>query len=156
MLDFFKTNWLPVLIALIFTGYVVYLVVTKNWPGLRGLAYKIMLQAERVFAAKDGTDRLNFVLGSIYNKYPWIWLILDEDTLKAKLQKWYNIAKDELDDGQINGSINNQSPGSSTIENLTKPYEKIDQQNKDTSPECFIKETLVDKSGVKVAYLNKI
>ena len=89
----------------------IYLVATKNWPGLRLLAYKAMLRVEKVYCDKGGEAKLHLVLVKIYARYPLLDLFMDEITLKKKLQDWFDIAKDELDDGIINDSIKKHPPG---------------------------------------------
>jgi hypothetical protein len=105
MRDFVLSNWLYILIALIFAGYVIYLIATKNWPGLRTLAYGLMLKAERLYAEEDGAGKLDAVIAAIYKRWPLLILIISTESLKKKLQKWYDKAKDKLDDGVINNSI---------------------------------------------------
>lgn len=111
MKNFIIQNWLYIAIILVAAVYIVYLVATKNWPGLRLLAYKAMLRAEKVYREKGGEAKFNLVLAKIYAKYPLIDLLMDEVTLKQKLQDWFDIAKDELDDGMINDSVEKHPPG---------------------------------------------
>jgi hypothetical protein len=103
--EFLIDNWPYLVILLGFLGYVLYLIFTRNWPGLRTFAYMIMLRAEKVYKSKGGEEKLNLVLDKIYEKYPLIDLLMDKGTLKQKLQDWYDIAKDQMDDGEQNGSI---------------------------------------------------
>jgi hypothetical protein len=83
----------------------VYLVVTKQYTTLRVEAFKLMLRAEKVFAAVNGKEKFDLVLTELYDRIPPILkLFVTKESLAVWLQAWYDLAKDWLDDGQVNGS----------------------------------------------------
>ncbi|WP_242835277.1 hypothetical protein [Ruminiclostridium papyrosolvens] len=74
MIEFFTDYWFVVLIAIGFTGYVIYLITKHRWKKLRELAYKMIVQAEQVITGtKKGQERFNAVLSQLYNVMP-LWL----------------------------------------------------------------------------------
>jgi hypothetical protein len=103
MKEFVFQNWFVLLMAIIFVGYVIYLIVSKQWSNLRGLAYALMLQAERIFSDGEGKKKFEAVFDKLYfDLVPaWLRLFVPPDNLKAKLQEWYDLAKDYLDNGVI-------------------------------------------------------
>lgn len=99
---------ISILIPLVIFGYVGFLIYFKKWDRLRTDAYKLMLKAEMVITGtKRGKERFEYVFNKVYSLIPW-WLqfLYPPRELKEKLQEWFNIAKDGLDDGKFNGSIN--------------------------------------------------
>ncbi|MCR4436145.1 MAG: hypothetical protein QHH06_10230 [Clostridiales bacterium] len=106
MKEFFVNNWPTIVIILLLLGYIVYLAVTKQWAKLREMAYKIMLAAEKVFATGEGQKKFDYVFDRVYSLVPaWLKLFLPPEELKRKLQEWYILSKDYMDDGKVNHSI---------------------------------------------------
>ncbi|QNU67278.1 hypothetical protein EHE19_001660 [Ruminiclostridium herbifermentans] len=107
MLEFIVSNFSTILLGLAVFFYVFYLVLNKRWEKLRKLAYKFILQAEKeITGTKKGQERFEFVIKELYLLMPkWLQIFITEETLKEKLQEWYNDVKDYLDDGKINNSI---------------------------------------------------
>lgn len=106
MKNFIITNWPTLVIVGAFLIYVGYLVVTKKWAQLRALAYKLILQAEKaITGTAQGQLRFEQVFKQIYSLVPsWLRLFIPEDTLREKLQEWFNDLKDYLDNGKIDKS----------------------------------------------------
>ncbi len=105
IVEFITQNWLGILIAIGILAFIVYLGVTKQWTRIRGFAYRIMLLAERNFSDGEGQLKFNFVVGVVYKYIPvWLRLFIKESDIRSLIQKWYETAKDFLDDGQINDS----------------------------------------------------
>ncbi len=106
MKDFLITNWFILLIAAVFMAFDIYLAVTKQWGKLREQAYALMLQAERIFSSDEGKKKFDAVFDQLYyNLIPaWMRLFISPDTVKEKLQEWYDLAKDYLDNGKIDNS----------------------------------------------------
>lgn len=107
MLKFLLTYWPIILIAIGFTGYIVYLAVNRRWEKLRELAYKMIRQAENIIVGtKKGQERFNLVFNRLYYLIPaWLKFFIPKSLLKQKLQEWFDIIKDSLDDGKINDSV---------------------------------------------------
>jgi hypothetical protein len=122
MKGFLMQNWATILILLMAFGYVLYLVCNKKWEQLRVTAYRLILQAEKVFTGtKRGQERFEFVLDRLYSLIPgWLQFFVDRKTLREKLQEWYNHVKDYLDDAKINGS--SKPPGEDLGDNETNSF----------------------------------
>ncbi|EPR11456.1 hypothetical protein [Ruminiclostridium papyrosolvens] len=107
MKDFYISNWFVILICLCFACYIGYLIVKQRWSKLRELAYKLFRQAEKaVTGTKKGQERFDIVLNQLYNFVPaWLRLFIPRTYLEQKLQEWFNLIKDSLDDGELNNSV---------------------------------------------------
>ena len=107
MKEFLSANWLIILLAVLFVGYDIYLIVTKQWTKLREQAYGLMLQAERIFADNEGQKKFDAVFERLYfDLVPaWLRLFVSPRSIREKLQEWYILAKDYLDNGVVDGSL---------------------------------------------------
>jgi len=105
-LEFISQNWLLLLALIGGAAVIIYLAITRQWLKVREFAYQAMLLAERVFGDQDGKIKFDFVVRIVY-KYlpPWLKTFVTEDKLNQLIQQWYDLAKDFLDDGQINSSV---------------------------------------------------
>lgn len=106
MKGFIISNWPTILIIAVAIGYVTYLVINKRWEKLRADAYRLMLKAEIcITGTKRGQERFEYVFKKVYSLLPlWIQFFYSPGDIKKKLQDWFNIAKDKLDDNVINNS----------------------------------------------------
>lgn len=106
ILEFITQNWLGLLIVIAALAYMIYLGITKQWTKIRELAYRVMLLAERNFSDEEGKLKFNFVVDIVYRYIPvWLRIFIKESDIRNLIQKWYEMAKDFLDDGQINDSV---------------------------------------------------
>lgn len=104
--DFVAQNWLGILIVLAAVVYILFLSVTKQWTKVREFAYQLMLLAEKNFQDGEGELKFNFVVTMVYRYIPvWLKIFVKEEDIKKLIEKWYQLAKDYLDDGEINNSI---------------------------------------------------
>lgn len=104
-LEFLSQNWLVLLALAGVAAYIIYLSITKQWTKVREFAYQTMLLAERTFSDVDGKIKFDFVVRIVYKYLPsWFRVFFTEEDLRRLIQEWYNLAKDFLDDGQINQS----------------------------------------------------
>lgn len=103
MKEFLAGNWFALLLGALFLAGIIYLAITKQWEKLRGIAYALMLQAERVFSDGEGRKKFEAVFQRLYYNLipPWLRLFVTPEGIREKLQKWYDLAKDYLDDGVI-------------------------------------------------------
>lgn len=106
MINFLSNNWLMIIVALALVGHILYLLINRRWAKLRELAYKMIRQAESVIVGtKKGQERFNMVLSQLYDLLPaWLRFFIPRTYLEQKLQEWFDLIKDTLDDGKINGS----------------------------------------------------
>jgi hypothetical protein len=104
MKEILAGNWFVLLLGILFLAGIIYLAITKQWEKLRGIAYAIMLQAERVFAEGEGKLKFEAVFNKLYYDLipPWLRVFVPPEIIREKLQEWYDLAKDYLDDGVIN------------------------------------------------------
>jgi hypothetical protein len=106
MKEFFTENWFVIAVLLVLFAFDIYLAVTKQWIKLREQAYALMLQAERIFSTGEGRKKFEAVFTTLYYDLipAWLRLFISPDTIKEKLQEWYDLAKDYLDNGKIDNS----------------------------------------------------
>lgn len=92
-------NWFVVFLTVVFFGYLIYLIIAKQWTKLRELAYALMLGAERLYADNEGKKKFEFVFEKLYYSLipHWLRIFLTQELIKKKLQEWYDQAKDYLD-----------------------------------------------------------
>lgn len=106
MKDILIQNWFVILVAAAFVAYVIHLILTKQWTKLRMQAYALMLSAEKLYANDAGKEKFEAVFQKLYFALIPVWLraFITQETFRKKLQEWYNLAKDALDDGKVNDS----------------------------------------------------
>lgn len=107
MKEFLIQNWFVNLLAIAFLGYAIYLAATKQWTKIHQLAYALMLSAERLYADNEGKKKFESVFEKLYYDLipPWLRLFISPESIREKIQEWYDIAKDYLSDGQVNGPV---------------------------------------------------
>lgn len=104
--SFIYANWITIIVIVLAVIYIGYFVVTKQYAKIRSVAYALMLQAERILTTSPGKEKFEAVFNELYSRIPkWIRLFVSQQTLKEELQKWYDLAKDYLDDTKVNGSV---------------------------------------------------
>ena len=106
LLEFLKEYWVTIVFVLGVAIYIGYLAFKRRWSKIRDLAYKFIRQAEEtVIGTKMGQERFNIVLTQLYNLIPaWLKFFIPRSLMEQKLQKWFDLIKDSLDDGKINNS----------------------------------------------------
>jgi hypothetical protein len=97
MMDFIL-NYYEAVAGVILAGVlIIYALVTRQWSILQVAALRLMLDAERLMATKEGIERMDAVSTAVWQKVPkWLKRFVSEKTLRKKLQNWYNIAKNSL------------------------------------------------------------
>lgn len=107
MRGFFINNWATVATIIIVAAYAILIIATKQWDQLRQDAYRLMLKAEMTFTGTQrGQEKMEYVFQKVYSLLPmWIQFFYTPGDIKEKLQEWFNLAKDGLDDGKLNNSI---------------------------------------------------
>ena len=106
MREFLINYWFIIVAGIGLIGYIVYLAAKRRWTKLRELAYNLILHAEKaITGTKMGQERFRFVLSELYNMIPtWLRFFISRSLLEQKLQEWFDLIKDSLDDGKINGT----------------------------------------------------
>lgn len=107
MKEFLLANWISIVVIVALAGNVLYLVINKKWDILRAEAYKAMLLAETaIIGTQQGQNKFNSVFVQLYSMLPaWLRFFIPANTLKVKLQEWYEQIKDFLDNGKVDNSV---------------------------------------------------
>lgn len=100
MKNFMINDWPTILIIAAFLIWIGYLLVYKKWDQLRGIAYRLMLQAEKaITGTKKGQERFEAVFKQVYSLIPpWLQFFFPETTVREKLQEWFYDIMDYLND----------------------------------------------------------
>lgn len=100
MKNFMINDWPTILIIAAFLIWIGYLVVCKKWDQLRGIAYQLMLQAEKaITGTKKGQERFEAVFKQVYSLIPsWLQFFFPETIVREKLQEWFYDIMDYLND----------------------------------------------------------
>lgn len=102
MIEFILSNINAIGSLVVLFGLLLWALWTRQWDLLRITAYSLMLQAERLMATKQGKAKMDVVFVEIWQRLPvWLKRFVTEQTLRDKLQGWYNIAKNSLGDETI-------------------------------------------------------
>lgn len=76
----------------------VYSFYTKQWETLRSAALSFMLSAERLMVTKEGKQKMDWVYAAVWQRVPRLLKsFVTEQSLREKLQEWYNWAKGQLE-----------------------------------------------------------
>ncbi|MCX7903289.1 MAG: hypothetical protein N2486_02150 [Caloramator sp.] len=80
-----------------------------EWQKFKAIVYALMLQAKRMAKdaiLKSGQQQEEWVVKKTYQFLPKAWTIFISEETMGKIVHWlYEKAKDYLDDGVLNGSI---------------------------------------------------
>ena len=105
MMDFILNNYEAVAGVILGAGLVMYAIVTRQWSVLQVVAYRLMLDAERLMSTAEGKAKMDAVYAAVWEQVPkWLKRFVTEKTLREKLQDWYNIAKNSLGGDQDKSS----------------------------------------------------
>lgn len=97
MYDFLINNAELIGGMIVMVALAIYAILTKQWGALRSLALSLMFSAERLFRTVEGKERFEKVFAELWEKVPpWIKRFYDKNKLRAKLQEWYDLAKDMI------------------------------------------------------------
>ena len=97
MTDFIMSNIGAIGSGLVALILIVYALITRRWMVLRSAALSLMLSAEKLMATEEGKKKMDAVYRDIWRQVPaWLGVFVTEETLREKLQEWYDHAKDML------------------------------------------------------------
>lgn len=106
MIDFIMSNFELLGGILVIAALLIYGIITRQWGIVRMAAYQLMLSAERLMATADGKQKFEAVYAALWEQLPaWIQKFTGPEKLKAKLQDWYDIAKDMLKDEATDAAV---------------------------------------------------
>lgn len=73
---------------------------------IRGEVYKLFLKAEHKFQHGENEEKFSYVVGLAKNEIPEPFsMFITEAFLRKVVQLWFDLCKDLLDDGKMNGSV---------------------------------------------------
>lgn len=77
---------------------------TLGLERIRGYVYQLFIEAEREFQYGDNEAKFEYVICLAKSAIPVPFnLFITESLLRTVVQAWFDICKDLLDDGKING-----------------------------------------------------
>lgn len=111
MMDFIVSNATTIVLALIGIVIAVFLIVKYvrhvGLESIRERVYKAFLDAEHEFQYGDNTAKFEYVINIAKSAIPVPFnLFITESLLRKVVQAWFNLVKDLLDDGKLNGTAN--------------------------------------------------
>ena len=72
---------------------------------IRGYVYKLFVDAEHIFKHGENTAKFEYVVNLAKSVVPAPFnIFITEELLRTVVQAWFDICKDLLDDGKVNGS----------------------------------------------------
>ena len=78
---------------------------TVGMEKVRKIVYKAFVVAENKFQHGDNVEKFNFVINVAKDTIPTPFnLFITESLLRKVIQAWFDLCKDLLDDGRLNGS----------------------------------------------------
>lgn len=101
------------IVAIIFMvlviAVVIYLTIkamqTIGMEKVRGYVYHLFVEAEHAFEHGDNTQKFEYVVQLARSAIPGPFsLFITESLLRKVVQTWFDLCKDLLDDGKLNGS----------------------------------------------------
>lgn len=110
MYQFFVSNpVLAIIFILVVVAVVLYAVVkllqTIGLEKVRGKVYEGFLKAEHEFKHGDNHTKFEYVVNLAKQSVPTPFnLFITEDLLRKVIQLWFDLVKDLLDDGKLNGT----------------------------------------------------
>lgn len=102
-----KLIFIVILAVIICIVIAIFYVKTVTLEETREYVYSLFFRAEKLFkGTKKGQERLAWVTHKAYCLLPkYVQFFLSEEDLKKIINRWYLAAKDVLDDGKLNNSI---------------------------------------------------
>lgn len=78
---------------------------TIGMEKVRGYAYKLFVKAEHEFQHGENKEKFEYVVNLTKRAIPAPFnLFITESCLRKVVQTWFNLCKDLLDDGKMNGT----------------------------------------------------
>ena len=109
MMDFIESNFATIILSVI--GIVVAIIAIVKYirhvglESIREQVYKAFLEAEHKFLHGENTAKFEYVITIAKSAIPEPFnLFITESLLRKVVQTWFNLVKDLLDDGKVNGT----------------------------------------------------
>lgn len=98
-MDFIFGNFELVVGMVVLLAVLIFGGITRQWSLVRISAYQLMMSAQRLYATEEGKKRFERVYKKLWKKLPsWLKKTVGQERLREKLQAWYELAKDMLDE----------------------------------------------------------
>ena len=93
-------------VGVMFVGYFGYRYVQHvGLESIREKVYKLFIEAEHEFQHGDNTEKFEYVVNMAKAAVPSPFnLFITEKLLRRVVQAWFDLCKDLLDDGKLNGT----------------------------------------------------
>lgn len=110
MYQFFVNNpVMAVIFIVLVLAIIIFLVVKKlqsmGLEKIRATVYQAFVTAENRFKHGDNTQKFEYVVGLARSHIPAPFnMFITEDLLRKVIQLWFDLVKDLLDDGRMNGT----------------------------------------------------
>jgi len=109
MVDFIVSNATTIVLAVIGLAIAVFLIVKYvrhvGLESIRERVYKAFVDAEHEFQYGDNTAKFEYVINIAKSAIPVPFnLFITESLLRKVVQAWFDLVKDLLDDGKLNGT----------------------------------------------------
>lgn len=108
-MNYLMENKEMLILAIIGAVVAIFIVVkvlqTVGLEKIRATVYQFFLDAEHKFDEGDNDDKFEYVITAAKSVIPAPFdLFITENLLRHVVQAWFDIVKDLLDDGKVNGS----------------------------------------------------
>ena len=109
MVDFITSNATTIALAAVGVAIAVFLIVKYvrhiGLEAIRERVYKAFVEAEHEFQQGENTEKFEYVINIARTAIPTpINLFITESLLRKVVQAWFDLVKDLLDDGKLNGT----------------------------------------------------
>lgn len=110
MYEYLVQNPPIAIIFIVLIGTAAFIVVTKTMQvigleRIRKIVYKGFVNAEHAFQHGDNTAKFEYVINLAKASLPMPFsLFITESLLRSVIQTWFDLCKDLLDDGKMNGT----------------------------------------------------
>ena len=105
-----ETNLILAIIGVVIALFVIVKVVQKvGLERIRGAVYHLFLVAEHDFQEGQNEEKFEYVINAARAIIPMPFsLFITESLLRQVVQAWFDLVKDLLDDGKMNGTGGNE------------------------------------------------
>lgn len=109
MVDFITSNATTIALAAVGVAIAIFLIVKYvrhiGLEAIRERVYRAFVEAENEFQHGENTEKFEYVINIARAAIPTpINLLITESLLRKVVQAWFDLVKDLLDDGKLNGT----------------------------------------------------
>ena len=110
MYQYFVSNPVIAIIFILIVAAVFIFLLVKELQGMgmekiRAVVYQAFIKAEHKFKYGDNTQKFEYVVNLARSHLPAPFnIFVTESLLRSVVQMWFDLVKDLLDDGRVNGT----------------------------------------------------